>query len=167
MLPLLWESEARDRSRAGRIIVRRLKREAWCETREEIGKRQKQIRAEKNERQHQAGSGTFVATEQGARTLKLTTNPSGAHCCTIGLRILGTWSISITNEPLPDWILCSGYAKRVRCVQRKGTVKVSKGAEGASGRPSKVRAHVLSKIRWRPADTIAHSPFSDWVRKSR
>lgn len=35
-------------------------------------------------------------------TLKLTMKPSGAHCCTIGFSTLGTWSISINNEPLPD-----------------------------------------------------------------
>ena len=41
-------------------------------------------------------------------TLKLTMKPSGAHCCTIGFSTLGTWSISINSDPLPDCILCSG-----------------------------------------------------------
>lgn len=34
-----------------------------------------------------------------------------AHSSTIVLRTLGTWSISITSEPLPDWILCSDWAR--------------------------------------------------------
>jgi hypothetical protein len=43
-------------------------------------------------------------------TLKETTKPSLDHSSTIVLSTFGTWSISITREPLPDWILCSDCA---------------------------------------------------------
>lgn len=40
-------------------------------------------------------------------TLKETTKPSVAHSSTIGFKIFGTWSISISKLPFPDCILCS------------------------------------------------------------
>jgi len=49
----------------------------------------------------------FTIVEDGGQTLKETIKPSRVHSSTIGFRILGTWSISISRLPLPDWILCS------------------------------------------------------------
>lgn len=40
--------------------------------------------------------------ETTRHTLKETTKPSAPQSLTICDRILGTWSISMTNEPLPD-----------------------------------------------------------------
>jgi hypothetical protein len=44
--------------------------------------------------------------EWGVSTLKETMYPPGVHSSTRGLRILGTWSISMSRLPFPDWILC-------------------------------------------------------------
>ena len=66
-----------------------------------------------------AGGGTASESERG-RTLNDTMKPSLLHSSTIVLSTLGTWSISMTSEPLPDWILCSDCEREELPSQRRG-----------------------------------------------